>query len=436
MDLVVTGVNFRSAPLVLRERLSFRADDIPATLQRMSRDLPHSELALLSTCNRTELYVTGPDAELEQSRLVRVLLADGGSEPGAEELHRFYRKEHDAAAAHLMAVASSLDSMVVGETEILGQAKEAYRLAVAAETVGKTLNAVFQHAFRVAKRVRSETAIAAGRVSVASIAIDLAERVFDDLTTKTALIVGAGDVGEQTMGALTEKGVRQTFVLNRSVERGRALADRYGATAVPFQRLNDYLLRADVVVSTTASPHTVISADAVRNAGAARHGRPILLIDLAVPRDIEQGVVELDNVYLYNIDDLQSIADENLARCQEAVVKAMQIISAEAEAVAATYRASVLGIGELMEKLDRAANQIRQAEMARAFAKEKVAPRGEACTDCQHEMDIMLHRVLAKVMAAPKRALNEAARNGSWEDYSKVAEHLLGLQDTDNEDSR
>jgi glutamyl-tRNA reductase len=429
MNLLAVGANFRTSPLRLRERLSFPAARVPDVLRRLQADLPDSELLLISTCNRTELYTAGPAAEAGSEALIAALLRHAG-ETDPELSRLFYVKPGIQAIEHLMTVATSLDSLVVGEAEILGQVKQAFQTANETGTIGRALSALLQQVFRVAKRVRSETEISRGRVSVGSVAVDLADKVFGDLSTKTVLIVGTGKIGEQTLRSLADRGVRETCVLNRSIEHSRAVADRYGGIAIEFDRLEDFLPRADIVISATSAPHYVIRADAVRAGARVRHERPWLLIDLAVPRDIDPAAGDVPNVYLYNVDDLQGISSQNRARRQEALELAQTIVREEAAEVMANFRAETLGLAVFMRHLDEAMAEIERAEIGRAFAKGKVAPLGPECQQCRDEIRVMLRRALAKMAAGPKSALNEAARNGNWDIYSRVAARMYGIETT------
>ncbi|MCX7008744.1 MAG: glutamyl-tRNA reductase, partial [Kiritimatiellaeota bacterium] len=287
MNLAVLGINFRTAPIELRERASFAADDVPEALSRLCAEFPGTEAVLLSTCNRTELYTAGIDMEMRRSALIRMLLKGTAPHEFAAAEKHFYAKKDLSVAQHLLAVVAGLDSMVVGETEILGQVKQAYMLAEQAQTSGKALAPLFQNAFRIAKRVHTETHLCRGRVSVSSIAVEFAEKVFEDLGSKTVMIVGAGETAELALKSLTERGAKDVLVLNRSHERALVLAERYGGRAIPYDLLDDYLPRADIVISSTSAPHCVIREASVRKALAVRRGLPLLLIDIAVPRDIE-----------------------------------------------------------------------------------------------------------------------------------------------------
>jgi len=427
MNLLVIGINFRTAPLELRETLSFREEDIPGVLQRIKWDVPETELVLLSTCNRTELYAAGPTVR-DHQEILTGLLVNGRKAPVSEELrNHFYTKEDLEVVSHLLAVTASLDSMVVGETEIVGQVKRAYALADKAGTRGKTLNKLFQKAFKAAKRIHTETEICRGRVSVSSIAVEFAEKIFDDLSTKTVMIVGAGETSELTLLNLVKKGVKQVLVLNRSLERGKALAEKHGGKAIPIDLIDDYLPSADIVISSTNAPHCVIKAESVKKAVGARHSRPVLLIDIAVPRDIDPEAADLDNAYLYNIDDLQALASENLARRQEALDKAFSIVREETEKLTALFR--IQDLGSLIRRLEETTAAVKEAELNRALAKKNLASIPEAGKE---EIRILLHRTVNRILSAPKNALKEAAKNGRGEEYMNVVREVFGIGEEDD----
>jgi glutamyl-tRNA reductase len=333
-DVLVVGINFRSAPVELREELSVAPANVPTVLGCLAKELPGVELALLSTCNRTELYAAAPGVGGCEAALRHALASCAASVSGTVEEH-LHARSGMAAAEHLMAVAASLDSMVVGETEILGQTKEAYALAVQAKTCGAQLHTVFQRALKAAKRVHSETDICRGRVSVSSIAVEFAEKTFDSLVGRTVMLIGAGDTAELALKSLVARGVKEILILNRSTEGAVALAEQSGGRPVEFELLPDHLAQADIVISSTSAPDCILRAETVRNAVRARPARPMLLIDIAVPRDIEARAAEQDNVYLYDIDDLQKTAAENLARRQGAVEDAWRIVRGEAAELAA-----------------------------------------------------------------------------------------------------
>ena len=422
MNLAVLGINFKTAPMEIREQASFRAHEIPGTLQRMAAAFPGAEFVLLSTCNRTELYLSGLNADAHRQALARTLLknTDAGMASAADP--HFYLKTGPGAVEHLLTVASSLDSMVVGETEILGQVKQAFALAGEAGSYDKRLPALFHHAFRCAKRVHAETDISRGRVSVSSVAVEFAEKVFADLSAKTVMIVGAGEMAELALKSLVEHGARNVLVLNRSMEKGQSLADRHGGRAIPFELLDDYLPQADIVISSTSAPHAVVHAAAVRHAMEIRRGRPVLLVDIAMPRDIEPAAGEIKDVYLYHIDDLQRVAAENLARRQEGVEKAWQIVRELCSEWSDLFK--VRGVGSLMQQLDAHGRDVCESILARYLAKEKLAALPEPCKD---EIRELAQKIVNKMLAAPKETLRQAARNGEWEKYEQMTTRILGL---------
>lgn len=420
MNVFVSGLNFRTAPVELREKAAFTAANIPETLSRIRAELPGSETVLLSTCNRTELYTTGFDAEEKRRLLASILLKETDPARLAEAETHFYTKKDMLAAEHLLSVASGLDSMVVGETEILGQLKQAYMLAVQAEASGKGLDPLFQNAFRIAKRVHAETDLCRGRVSVSSIAVEFAEKVFESLSDKTVMVVGAGETAELTMKSLVDRGIRDLLILNRSLDRAGKLAEQYGGRAIQFDLLHDYLPRADIVISSTSAPHCVIREASVRKALEVRRGQPLLLIDIAVPRDIDPSAADLENVYLYDIDDLQRVAAENLAKRHEAVDAAWKIVKHGAAEIASVFEGADLR--EMLRQLDEFGKNSAESVLQRMLAKEKMASLPEATRE---EVRAIAQKVVAKMLAEPREALKRAAKNGQWEEYARVVGDLF-----------
>jgi glutamyl-tRNA reductase len=422
MTVSVVGISFHTAPVALREQASVSASEVPATLQRLRAEFPKAELVLVSTCNRTELYTAGMDADADKYRLIGMLLKGNASLHPAEIEKHFYVKSGLEAAEHLLAVTASLDAMVVGETEILGQVKQALGLAEGAQTVGKALHPLFQNAFRVAKRVHSETDVCRGRVSVSSLAVEFAEKVFDDLSSKTVMIVGAGETAELALKSLIDRGARDVLVLNRSLERGQALADKHGGRAIQFDLLEDYLPRADIVISSTSAPHIVIHAAAVQRAIEIRRGRPMLMVDIAVPRDIDAAAANIKNVYVYSIDDLQRIAAENLAKRQEAVDQAWQIVRQGTSDISALFESG--GLRQLLRKFDEHGRDVCEMALQRAFARERLATLPEPTRE---EIRSLAQKIVNKMLAEPREALKRAARNGDWDNHARVANDLFGF---------
>jgi glutamyl-tRNA reductase len=420
MRLIMTGINFRSAPLSLREKVSYSAAQIPAVLKAMREKLPEAEIVIISTCNRTEIYVVGAHIEELKPRIAPAMMECSDLADTASMTEHFYSKQDFEAAQHLMAVAVSLDSMVVGETEILAQVKQAYLLAVEAETCGGFLHQLFQKALQTAKRVHSETDLCRGKVSVSSITVDFAQKVFGDLSTKTVMIIGAGETGETTLKSLCQKGVREILVLNRSPEKAQVLAEAHGGKAVPFDQLAEFLPRADIVISSTSAPHTIIHRPAVERAITERHGRPLLLLDIAVPRDIDPDVRTLDDVYFYDIDDLETVAADNRSKRQKAVEQAWDIVRAEAEEWIQSR--SQRRLGALMKTLDDHANQVLEKELKKYMSKENFAALPEPARE---ELRAFAGRLMEKAFARPKALLRDAEKNGRWHEFEHVVRHLF-----------
>jgi glutamyl-tRNA reductase len=324
MPIIVIGLSHRSAPVSVRERFAFAEENIPAALKSL-RDSGHAqEAVILSTCNRVELYAsTTLEPRLAFAALEQFLASSRGGEALANEV---YRLAEPQSVAHLFKVASGLDSMVLGETEILGQVKKAYDLALRGGHTGGKLNRIFQSAFNVAKHIRTHTNIQRGSVSVGSVAVELAEKIFSKLHDRDVMILGAGDTGEKTARALLSRGARSILVSNRSLDRAQALAQELGGRAVRFDDWTHECERIDIVISSTAAPHYVLDRAKLQPLMKLRRNRPLLLIDIAVPRDIEPEVNFMENVYLYNIDDLQAIADDYLQQRRKQVERCEEII--------------------------------------------------------------------------------------------------------------
>lgn len=331
MQLFVVGLNFRSAPLSVREKFSVAPDAIPSLIARLKSELALAEAVVLSTCNRFEIYGVASAARRLADPLARILdvLLIERCELSAQ---RWYVHEGVECIRHLLRVASSLDSLVVGETEIVGQVKRAYQISQAAAGTGKGLNRLFQNALSVSKQVRNLSGIGRCQTSVGSIALELAKKIFgDDLAHQTILVIGAGKMSETTLRHLVGKGTAGILVANRTFERAVELAGQFSAEAVPFDDLGAALLKADIVISSTSAPGYVVSKNGLSSIMAQRRHRPLLLIDLAVPRDIDPRVSELPGVYAANIDELAQLARENLEKRQAEAVLCEQLVLEQAQ---------------------------------------------------------------------------------------------------------
>ena len=322
MNIFCFGLSHQTAAVDVRERFAIPESALPEALARLKTMPGLTEGLIVSTCNRTEFYVTGEFRDTSAPAFFESFYRDFRA---GDEAHLF-RLWASRCVRHLFQVASGLQSMVVGETEIFGQVKRAYELATGAKTTGKLLNRLFQKSFQVGKQVRSSTAIARGSVSVGSVAVDLAEQIFGDLDGCKIMILGAGETSEKTAKAFRSRGAEQIFVSNRSFERAQALATITGGRAIHFKDWEQEFRDLDILVSSTAAPHAIITLDKLAPFLRARRHRPLFMIDLAMPRDIDPAVHKLDGVYLYDLDSLQSMAERTLAVRKQESEKCHQLI--------------------------------------------------------------------------------------------------------------
>ncbi|MEE2947821.1 MAG: glutamyl-tRNA reductase [Verrucomicrobiota bacterium] len=328
MPIVVTGLSHHSSPVELRERFAFSNSQIDDALcQLRERDIA-DEAVILSTCNRVEIYAASCDSDPALGQTLRRFICDyhGISETPEDSL---YTHCDPQSVDHLFRVACGIDSMVLGETEILGQLKLAYKVAHAGKATGPLLNKTFQKAFNVAKLIRSETQIQRGSISVSSVAVELAESIFDSLKAQQVLIIGAGDTSEKAARALRSRGARNIFVSNRSHDRAVALAAELDGQAVGYDTWEHQFQHVDIIISSTAAPYYILTRDKLDSLLRKRGHRPLLLVDIAVPRDIHPDCNQIENVYVYNIDDLQSIADQYLEQRESELELCQQLISAK-----------------------------------------------------------------------------------------------------------
>jgi len=323
MPFFALGINHKTAPVEIRERLAFAPDSIPQALRDLAACPELHEAALLSTCNRTELYCNLEHTDY--SPVIQWLCQHHRLD--IEEIKPYlYIHADQAAVDHVLRVASGLDSMILGEPQILGQMKVAYKVAIEAGTVGMLLGRLFQHTFLVAKQVRTDTAIGASPVSVAFAAVSLAKQIFSDLSGHTALLIGAGETIELTARHLHESKIGRIIVANRTIERAHLLASEFNGYAISLAEIPAHLAEADIIISSTASPLPILGKGSVESALKVRKHRPMFMVDIAVPRDIEPEVSELQDVYLYTVDDLQEVIQENLSSRQQAAKQAAEIV--------------------------------------------------------------------------------------------------------------
>ncbi len=422
MSLFALGINHQTAPVALRERVAFGGDALPAALAQL-RAMPEvREVALLSTCNRTELYAIADD---DGSALAHWLATRPGPGPG-EALHAYlYRHRDEAAARHLFRVATGLDSLVLGEPQILGQVKQAWATARSAGTLGSELDRVFQHAFVTAKRARSETRIGNSPVSVASLAVRLAQESFARPSDSAVLLVGAGETIELAARHLAQANVKRLLVANRTYAHAQELAARHGGIALPLDELDRHLFLADIVFTATASRAPLLTRPQVAAALAARKHRPMLLMDLAVPRDIAADVAELRDVFLYTVDDLERTLDDNRRGRREAADDAETIIDLQVARYAEAR--SVRGRSAPLKRLRAHGDAVRAESLEKARQQLASGQPPEAV------LELLAHTLTNRLLHLPTTALREAALRGG-DDFASGLERLLPPVPTTEDD--
>jgi len=397
MHLFNCGINHKTAPVDIREQTAFAPDKLVTALTDITAAGGAREATILSTCNRTEIYCS--HEQVDENSLIGWFCDYHHLDPAAIEPY-LYRHPGEQAVRHAFRVASGLDSMVLGEPQILGQMKEAFATAHKTGVTGKMLNQLFQHTFSVAKQVRTDTQIGASAVSVAYAAVKLAKQIFSDLSTKTVLLIGAGETIELTAQHLSQQQVGHTIVANRTVERAQKLSSLVNGEAIALAELPSRLHEADIVISSTASQLPILGKGAVEKALKKRRHRPIFMVDLAVPRDIETEVSELSDIYLYTVDDLQNVVEENLQTRREAASEAEQIIDLQVGQFVCWLKSldAVPMIRALRENVD----QIRQSELEKAH---RLLASGETA---EVVIETLARSLSNKYTHAPTAALKKA----------------------------
>ena len=421
------GLNHRSAPVELREQLVVA--DPAALLRKLVAGDEVDEAALLSTCNRVEVFAISRTPDAARLRLRSFFRHDLGGDglPVASDLSDHLYEFTDAEAVrHLLRVASALDSMVIGEPQILGQTKEAYRTAVECGACGPILGRLFQTAFSTAKRVRTETRIAERPVSVARVAVDLARRIFDDLADKRALLIGAGEMIEMALSALRSEGLESVSIANRTPERAQGLAARFGATAHGLDEVPGLLTQADVVLTCIGGDGAILTREGIAAALRARRKRPIFVIDLGVPRNAEPEINELENVYLYDIDDLGAVSDENTWARQREVARGEAIVVEQQQRFDGWF--SALRAVPTIRHLRSRAEAIRSREVERAFGRLELGPQAE------EGVDALTRSIVNKILHAPVSRLRREAEREEGMVYLEAARVLFDIDEDEPED--
>ena len=414
MKIIALGLNHKTAPVEIREKLAFDAAQASDALCELKKRFVHSEFVLISTCNRVELYCAGEEADTEK-------LAEFVLEFHDVEMDKFrefvYSYEDEDAVRHLLTVASSLDSLVVGEGQIIGQVKESYRLACAAKSTGKVLNRLFHAAFGTSKKVYTTTSISSGRVSVAGVAVELAGQLFADITSARVLVIGAGETGQLIVQHLVHAGARDLTVVNRSLERAQKVADRYGIKIKKWDELNEQLVGADIAIASASVQDYLFKKDSFKQIADSRRGRMLLVIDIAVPRNFEPAINDLEDVYLYSVDDLSEVVEQNRKARERDVARGMEIVFEQVEEFMEWFGARDVGpmIGRMKEQFAR----IARNEMERFF----VGTREEA--SCRDVMEAMVNRVVNKLVHCVIRNVDIVAKESGPAEAARLISDIV-----------
>ncbi|WP_455208328.1 glutamyl-tRNA reductase [Kaarinaea lacus] len=420
MSLLAFGINHKTAPVDIRERVAFEPGQITHALKDLVAQPAVNEAAIISTCNRTELYC-GVENNNDLAMIINWMrdyhkLGERDIQP-----YIYAHPDHDAVR-HVLRVASGLDSMVLGEPQILGQMKDAYSAANQAGTLGGLLDRLFQHTFAVAKQVRTDTQIGASPVSVAFAAVSLAKQIFSDLSNHTALLIGAGETIELAARHLHESGIGRMIIANRTIERAHNLASEFNAYAISLPDIPGHLAEADIVISSTASPLPILGKGSVESALKIRKHRPILMIDIAVPRDIEPEVGDLDDIYLYTVDDMQEIIQEGLRSRQEAAEQAEEIIDTQVSHFMNWLRS--LGAVSTIRAVRHKAESYRDIELEKAMALLASGKKPEEV------LELFAHRLTNKLIHTPSVQLKQAGYDGRNELFD-VARAIFDIKDSE-----
>jgi glutamyl-tRNA reductase len=416
MTLLTLGLNHKTAPVEIRERLTFGPDVIAGALRSLGQQPGVEEALILSTCNRTEIYAA---VNGDTQHRVRQWLSDFHGLPRDSVNPYLYDHQDLAGVQHLLRVSSGLDSMVLGEPQILGQVKAAFKTASQAGATGKLLGRLFQHAFAVAKQVRTDTSIGSSPVSVAFAAVSLARQIFSDLSRQCALLVGAGETIELAARHLHQHGIGRMIVANRTVERAQGLAGQFDAYAIALTELGHHLAEADIVISSTASPLPVLGKGAVESALKKRKHSPMFLVDIAVPRDIEAEVGELDDAYLYTVDDLQEVVQDNMRSRREAAKQAEEIVEFNADEFMGWLRS--LDAVALVQDYRSQAEATRDEVLQRAL---RQVANGKPADEA---LRYLAHTLTNKLIHIPSTRIRQAGAKGE-NHLLEAANTLLQLQ--------
>lgn len=419
MHLLLLGVSHKTAPVDLRERIDFSAGGLQDALKALARRPPLSETAIVSTCNRAEIYSACRSPQIARDDLLDFLREFHGLDRDTLAPHVYERLDGDAAL-HLFRVAGGLDSLVVGEPQILGQVKEAYAVASELHAVGPLLTRLFHGSFAAGKRVRTETQVAEGAVSISYAAVSLARKIFGDLKGRRVLVVGAGEMGKLTVLHLQAQGIERVVITSRTAAHAEALATSISGSAIPWERLLSGIEHSDIVITATGSPTPILTRAQIESVTRARRNQPLFLIDIGMPRDIEATVGALEDVFLYNIDDLQLIVRDNLSRRQAEVARAEAIVSEEAERFLTWFRSrrAIPTVVALRQRFEA----VRKSELERLQPKIAALP-----PETRGRIDEITRLIIEKLLLTPTEQLKSLGDPDLVTAYAEALNRLFGL---------
>ena len=424
MKLQLVGCSHHTAPVEIREKLAFSPDQVRQALQSLRKRYPETEVVLLSTCNRVELYIASEVATACPTHHdVVTFLAEFHGLTGDEIFNDLFERTGEDFVRHLFTVAASLDSMVIGEAQILSQVKQAYELATTEQSVGPLTNSAFQAALRVAKRVATETAIQQKRVSIPSVAVaDFARQVFERFDDKQVLVIGAGEMGEETLRYLIDEGARDITIVNRNRARAQELAAKLGGRVSSWEKLSDHLIEADLVISTTGASEPIVTAAMFEKIESARAQRPLFILDLAVPRDFEPAIGDFVGVYLYTVDDLGRHCENNRREREREWPRAERIIEEEtARFMTDLHHRST---GPTIKRLKARADEVKQEELARLLNK-----AGTIDPKLREDIEKAFDRLVNKLLHPPLESLRDEASQGTPHGLLEALKRLFRLSD-------
>jgi len=417
MKIVVLGLNHKSAPIEIREKLAFDTTQTIRALRQLKDRFREAEFVLLSTCNRVELYCASKHGEEVVAQGLAKFLSEFHNIPLEEFQESLYAYDNEDSVRHLLTVASSLDSMVVGEAQIIGQVKESYRLACTAKSTGKILNHLFHCAFATSKKIYTTTSISHGRVSIAGVAVDLAMQLFADISLAKVVVIGAGEMGELLVQHLLHVGCKNIMIVNRSYERGQNIAKRYGIAARKWEEIQSQLIGANIAIASATVQDYLFKKEPFKKIMDTRRGSMLLIIDIAVPRNFEPSINKMDGVYLYSVDDLSEVVERNRKARKQDITKSMKIVHKNVTDFMDWLGAKDIGplIGQMKEKFVR----ISQNELERFFVEARQeAPYREA-------MEAMVNRIVNKLLHCVIKNVNNVAKENGATEAAKLVDSIV-----------